>query len=181
MTPRPPRDEVRARLLTAAGTVFATKGFAAASVEDVASAAGLTKGAIYSNFKGKDELFFALLGEHVANRFLAAADVQDISRVGDALMQAAIDDDEWQLLFLEFWLRAMRDPDARAQFVEHRRELREAIAKAIEERGVPLPMPARDLATLLLALSNGLAIEHLPDPGEVPTRLFGDVLAALAR
>jgi hypothetical protein len=96
-------------------------------------------------------------------------------------MQAAIDDDEWQLLFLEFWQRAMRDPDARAQFVRHRRDLRDAIAMAIEKRGVALPMPARDLATVFLALSNGLAIEHLPDPDQVPKRLFGDVLAALAR
>ena len=185
MAPRPPRDEVRARLLEAASSVFAQKGFAAASVEDVARAAGLTKGAIYSNFASKDDLFFALLGEHVARRFLAVAEVRDIGAVGDALMRAAVDDADWQLLFLEFWQRAIRDPGAREQFVTHRRELRAAMAEAIDARaaelGQPLPMPARDLATIFLALSNGLAIEHLADPDEVPTKLFGAVLAALAK
>jgi hypothetical protein len=79
----------------------------------------------------------------------------------------------------------MRDPDARRDFVAHRRELRAAIAGAIERRanelGEELPLPARDIATVVLALSNGFAIEHLPDPEEVPTSLFGDVLAALLR
>jgi AcrR family transcriptional regulator len=182
MVRRPPREEVRARLLEAAATVFAQKGFAAASVEDVAGAAGLTKGAVYSNFAGKDDLFFALLGEHVAQR-LVNLDLAGGHEIGDALMTAAIDDRDWQLLFIEFWQRAMRDPAARAQFVTHRRALRRAIADAIEKRAgeadYELPLPATDLATIVLALSNGLAIEHMPDPADVPPRLFGEVLAAL--
>ena len=183
MARRPQRQEVRERLLAAAGTVFAQKGFAAASVEDVARKAGLTKGAIYSNFASKDELFFALLGEHVAQR-LVSLDLAAPREIGDALMRAAIDDRDWQLLFIEFWQRAMRDPAARKEFVKHRRELRRSIADAIEKRaaeaGATLPMPPKDLATVVLALSNGLAIEHLPDPRDVPERLFGDVLAAIA-
>jgi AcrR family transcriptional regulator len=182
MARRPSRVEVRERLLSAAGSVFAQRGFAAASVDDVAREAGLTKGAVYSNFASKDELFFALLGEHVAER-LGNLDLAGGHEIGDALMNAAIDDRDWQLLFLEFWQRAMRDPAARAQFVKHRRELRRSIADAIEKRareaGYDLPLPAKDLATIVLALSNGLAIEHMPDPGDVPPRLFGEVLAAL--
>jgi AcrR family transcriptional regulator len=182
MAPRPARDEVRARLLGAAGSVFAQKGFAAASVEGVARAAGLTKGAIYSNFRSKDDLFFALLAEHVAER-LVNLELGSGREIGDALMGAAIDDRQWQLLFIEFWQRAMRDPAAREQFVTHRRELRASIARAIEERAAEasykLPLPAKDLATIVIALSNGLAIEHLPDPEDVPARLFGDVLQLL--
>jgi AcrR family transcriptional regulator len=187
-TPRLPRTEVRSRLLAAAGRVFAQKGFAAASVDDVARAAGMTKGAIYSNFASKDDLFLALLAEHVAGRLLAVHDLRlsradGGRRIGDALMKAAVDDRDWELLFIEFWQRAMRDPGAREQFVTQRRELRQSIAAAIErqadELDYPLPVEPKDLATIVLALSNGLAIEHLADPDDVPARLFGDVLAAL--
>ena len=193
MVRRPSREEVRTRLLAAAGRVFAQRGFTAASVDDVARAAGLTKGAVYSNFDSKDELFFALLGEHVAQRLTVFAGLRLDSadadtgahEIGDAMMRAAVDDQDWQLLFIEFWQRAMRDPDAREEFVLHRRELRAAIAGAIERRaadlGYPLTMPPEDLATVVLALSNGLAIEHLADPDGVPTRLFGDVLASVLR
>jgi AcrR family transcriptional regulator len=192
-TRRPTREEVRRRLLDAAGQVFARHGFAAASVDDVARAAGLTKGAVYSNFASKDELFFALLGEHIALRLEVFAALQlDASgpalgarRIGDALMRAAVEDQDWQLLFIEFWQRAMRDPEAREQFVAHRREHRAAIATAIERRAeelrYPLPMAPDDLAAVVLALSNGLAIEHLVDPDGVPGRVFGEALAAVLR
>ena len=58
---RPTREVVRRRLLDAALQVFAEQGFASASLDQVAEAAGLTKGAIYSNFAGKDDLFFAMM------------------------------------------------------------------------------------------------------------------------
>src|SRR5450759_2484874 len=58
---RPTREEVRRRLLDAALAVFAEHGFDTANLDQIAEAAGLTKGAIYSNFIGKDELFYAML------------------------------------------------------------------------------------------------------------------------
>ena len=51
--------------------------------------------------------------------------------------------------------------------------------RAAGELGEELPFAAKDLATVVLALSNGLAIEHLPDPDDVPAELLGDVLARL--
>ena len=58
---RPTRAQTRARLLQAAGEVFARRGYDRASLDEVAAAAGLTKGAVYSSFAGKDELFYALM------------------------------------------------------------------------------------------------------------------------
>src|SRR4051812_17686336 len=55
----------RTKLLDAAATVFARKGFAGASLDDVAEEAGLTKGAVYSNFANKDELISTLLDERL--------------------------------------------------------------------------------------------------------------------
>ncbi|HEV2920825.1 MAG TPA: helix-turn-helix domain-containing protein, partial [Actinomycetota bacterium] len=60
------RQQTRARLLDAAGQVFARRGFHAATVDEVADAAGYTKGAVYSNFANKEELFLALLDQRIA-------------------------------------------------------------------------------------------------------------------
>src|SRR4051812_50109383 len=65
---RPRKDEVRERVLQAAGEVFAERGFAAASLDQVAAAAGFTKGAVYSNFRSKDDLFLALMEDEGARR-----------------------------------------------------------------------------------------------------------------
>src|ERR1700722_12611485 len=58
---RPTRGEVRDRILDAASKVFAAEGFAGATIDAIGQAAGFTKGAVYSNFESKDELFLALL------------------------------------------------------------------------------------------------------------------------
>src|SRR5579863_1807875 len=55
------KDQTRQRLLDAALTIFMKKGFVAASVEDIAEAAGYTRGAFYSNFRSKAELLIELL------------------------------------------------------------------------------------------------------------------------
>src|ERR1700684_4238566 len=58
---RPTRVEVRDRILDAASKVFAAEGFVGATIDAIGQAAGFTKGAVYSNFDSKDELFLALL------------------------------------------------------------------------------------------------------------------------
>jgi len=62
---RPTRSETRERILQAAGEVFTSRGYDGASLDQVAAAAGLTKGAVYSSFSGKDELFFALVADRL--------------------------------------------------------------------------------------------------------------------
>lgn len=59
------REETRRRLLDAAGRIFARRGYEAASVEEIAELAGFTRGAFYSNFRDKDELFVAFLEERM--------------------------------------------------------------------------------------------------------------------
>lgn len=189
---RPPREETRRRVLDAAAHAFAARGFEATTLDDVAAAAGLTKGAIYSSFRGKDELILALMEQRIAERMRAAGDafaeardaeggVQD---AGARLIEAVHSDREWQRLFIEYWSRAMRDPPMREQLAERRRELRDLIARAIEgaarERGLSLAAPPEQLAVVILALSNGLAIEAQIDPEAVPPDLFGWVLGRLA-
>ena len=65
---RPTRVEVRDRILDAASKVFAAEGFAGATIDAIGQAAGFTKGAVYSNFESKDELFLALLDREFEQR-----------------------------------------------------------------------------------------------------------------
>jgi AcrR family transcriptional regulator len=194
---RPTREQTRARLLAAAGTVFAERGYDRASLEDVAAAAGLTKGAVYSSFASKDELFYALMSERIGERLqLATAAVQrespaeGKSSAGEITREAAgslaglmASQADWHLLFIEFWARAVRDPQLREEFARHRRAAREVIARFLEQQadqaGVELPAPAEQLAIAVLALSNGIAIEHLADPDTVDPTILTTILSLL--
>ncbi|MCO7221988.1 TetR/AcrR family transcriptional regulator [Klenkia sp. PcliD-1-E] len=185
---RPRREQVRARVLEAARGVFAERGFAGASTDLVAAAAGFTKGAVYSNFGSKDELFLALMAAEGAARvaaveeaLAATADLPGaLAAVGEQLSRP---DAAWQLLYLEFWQRAVRDPAVRSAFVASRRELRSRVAGAVErflaEHPVQTGWDAGRLTVVILALTHGLALESLPDPGAVPDDVLPRVLADL--
>ena len=188
---RPTRDQTRARLLYAAGEVFAKHGYDRASLDDVAAAAGLTKGAVYSSFASKDELFYALMRDRIDERLaLVAAAVdrqttlQDTTRdAGAGLAELIFSQADWHLLFIEFWARAVRDPSLRKEFARQRLAARELIARFIEQQaaqlGTDLPAPADQLAVAVLALSNGIAIEQLADPDTVDPSVFGTTLRLL--
>ncbi|HEV7186600.1 MAG TPA: TetR/AcrR family transcriptional regulator [Blastococcus sp.] len=186
--PRPRKDEVRGRVLRAAGAVFAERGFAAATLDQVAAAAGFTKGAVYSNFASKDELFLALMEEEAAGRVRVVENsLRETGDLAGALAAVAAElsrrDSTWQLLFLEFWQRAVRDPEVRRAFVASRRTLRARVTEVVErfltERPVRTGWDAMSLTVVLLALANGLAVEALPDPAAVPDDLLARVLADL--
>ncbi|MEI4270305.1 TetR/AcrR family transcriptional regulator [Klenkia sp. LSe6-5] len=185
---RPRRDQVRARVLEAARQVFAERGFAGASTDQVAAAAGFTKGAVYSNFGSKDELFLALVEAEAAARVdaveRALAGTSDLSGALAAVgAELAARDPAWLLLYLEFWQRAVRDPGVRAAFVASRRDLRARVAEVVERflgaHPVHTGWDAGSLTLVLLALTNGLALEALPDPQAVPADVLPRVLADL--
>jgi AcrR family transcriptional regulator len=193
---RPKREVVRRRLLDAALEVFAERGFDTANLDQVAAAAGLSKGAIYSNFISKDDLFYAMMTEQVlvrvgsirtvlAARTADAHKPQDLRDIGDLLTEAFTEQREWRLVFLDFWRRAVRDDDVRARFIAHRRTLRAAIADSVRQilgGGPPAgDFTVDDIVTVVLALSNGLAIEQYVDPSTVNDDLFGRVLVHLSR
>ncbi len=192
---RPGRAAVRRRLLDAAVHVFAERGYAGANLDQVAAAAGLTKGAIYSNFESKDDLFFAMMEDQVLRRVEAIRATLEASAgapreqrtlhdIGRLLTEAFTQQREWRLVFLDFWRRAIQDDDARARFVAHRRALRAAIADSVEQVLGRAPdlggLTIDDIVTVVLALSNGLAIEQYADPDVVSADLFGRVLAQLS-
>jgi AcrR family transcriptional regulator len=186
------RALTRARVLEAAARVFARRGFHGASVQEIASEAGATTGAIYSNFAGKEDLYLAVFEEHVATqireyteRFGGGHDIDERSRAGaDYWMAQLREDPEFFPLYMEFWAHAMRDPDLRPRFAARFAAFRETFAKLIEEgaREVGIEPPpgfAERMGTVLNALGNGLALEKLTDPDAVPDELLGDTIALI--
>ena len=156
-------EQTRTVLLDAAEQVFADRGYAG-SLEDIAEAAGYTRGAIYAQFGGKDELFLAVIERH-RQRFLDGfADVMDsFDRFGDI---GATDARQAAALNYEFTLFLMRNPAARERVAAQRREtvrsLAEYITKGIARLGGSLKIPAEPLARVLLATNDGVTLaSHL--------------------
>lgn len=190
---RPTRSQTRRQLLDAAVEVFARRGIANTSLSDIAAAAGLTKGAVYSNFASKDELLLTIMEEHLIERMRHATEVFDgaaetavaVREAGARLLAAVLADATWHRLFLEYWTLAMHDSAVLAELADRRRELRAAVARAIaaaaQARQVTLPISPEELAVTLLALSNGLAVERGIDEDAVPDGLFAKLLSLLVQ
>ncbi|MBA0127153.1 TetR/AcrR family transcriptional regulator [Haloechinothrix sp. YIM 98757] len=189
---RPAREETKRKVLDAALAVFSERGIEAASVDEVAAAAGLTKGAVYSNFRSKSDLVLALMEDYLADRQREAAAVLDtvtgsrqaLHDAGAQLMTAIHTGARWQRLLISYAVHGTRDPAVRAALRDKRRELRSSVAGLIErfaeQHGLDLPFDGEEAAVVVLALSNGLAVESSIDEHSVPEDLFGRVLAALA-
>lgn len=188
---RPTRAESRSRILAAAARVFARLGIANATLDEVAADAGMTKGAIYSSFAGKDALVYALMNEHIGTRTRAATARSDdqpdaaeaLLSAGAALVEEASRSEDWQRLFIEFWLRAQRDEAIGREFARERRAARDELGQYLtaeaERRDVESPFTVEELAVTFLALSNGLALERLTDPDAVPDDLLPRLLERL--
>ncbi|HEX8646206.1 MAG TPA: TetR family transcriptional regulator [Thermoleophilaceae bacterium] len=182
------RGTARERLLDAAERVFGESGYRGASVDDVAAAAGATKGALYWHFASKQELFFALVEERVDSRvreFLefmerAGTGSDPTPAVSSGLARVVDEQRQMFLLMHEYWALAVRDPGLREHYVERQRALRTRVAQTLEARaGGRLPVDAERLATGLIAFATGLAEERIADPDAVPDETLGEVLSLI--
>jgi AcrR family transcriptional regulator len=185
------KQETRARLLASAQRVFARRGFHAASVEEVAEEAGFSKGAVYSNFSGKEDLFLAMIDARFQRRLAdvraavagPGAPGEQARRSGEGFVRALADDPEWPPLFAEFWAYALRHPPVRRRFAARVRALRRGVADILavqaDQAGVRLPVPAEALAAMTFAMATGIAMERQLDPEAVPHDLFGTMLELL--
>ncbi|HEY4810065.1 MAG TPA: TetR/AcrR family transcriptional regulator [Solirubrobacteraceae bacterium] len=191
MTRERTRANTRERLLTAARSVFARSGFHGASVDEIASEAGFSTGALYSNFDGKEDLFLVLMereiAEHareIAEAVGARASVAERATGGARQWMTMIDrEPELLLLFMEFWAYGVRDPNVRPKVAERFAQMRQVITQLIadgaREFDLELALPAEQLALAIDALADGIARQKLADPAAVPDELMGNVLALL--
>lgn len=186
---RPTRDEVRDRILDAALGVFAAEGFAGTTIDAIGQAAGFTKGAVYSNFESKDELFLALLDRQFETRselIVTAFDHGggDIAATARALSRSMLDSiqdqDQYQLVLFEFWLRAVRDPQLRERLIARRRAAVEQAMRVVERAGTGLPAPRlADLAQLVVTITTGVAMEELLQPGIIRADMIERMITRL--
>jgi AcrR family transcriptional regulator len=159
-TPERRRQLTREALIASAREVFARRGFHAASLEEIAEAAGFTRGAIHSNFENKEDLFFAVLDRHVEMQLAGFQDFfddvggpsgatdADVARAWRRLVGG--DDPGWTALSLEFRLYALRNPDVRDRFVARFHEYRDAIVTYLAEVLADFePKPTIPLADLI--------------------------------
>ncbi|MDR3447846.1 MULTISPECIES: TetR/AcrR family transcriptional regulator [Dyella] len=184
------RDQTHQRLLEAAALVIAKKGFAAASVEDITAQAGYTRGAFYSNFKSKAELFIELLSQdHQCVR-------QDLHQILDAPQSLeAIEEQITQyylrvyrdeknfILWAEARLLALRDAKFRARLNAYCLEKRDDIADVIERfyqmRGTKPPAPPKDLAFTTMALIDGMRFFNETIPKELSEEAAQNALGVI--
>ena len=194
--PKRRRETTVERLLDAALETFADLGFAAASVEDVCRRGGFTRGAFYSSFRTKDELFAALFTRESARNLARAreqlAGVEDeadpVTAAVDRCMSTFRADRTWILVHTEYRLRAARSPEAalvlRRQTAGLLDDLAGFVAETAARVGVTLAVPADDLAHMVLALLDGLAIGRIArdeDAADDDTHLERSALLLLLR
>src|SRR3954462_12461315 len=134
--------ESRDELLTAALRVFARRGYGQAGVDEIAAAAGYSKGALYWHFSGKEDLLLALIEERidVPTREMVAL-LESAQPERDMSVEAAREfarrlstERDAVLLDREYWTLAIRDPELRARYAERQTDLRGSLADALEAR-----------------------------------------------
>lgn len=179
------RTEItRARLIQSAEKVFARDGFEAAKLEEIATDAGYTRGAVYANFDSKEDLFFALLEREISARISTLEKEMDKVREPEAKLKAMREffltktlDRRWCLLALEFKLFAVRHPEVKQRLAAmHRRFVGPRVGvleQVMRSLGRELPASAYATGVAMAALGNSLALEHMLDPAQIPE---GDVL-----
>jgi AcrR family transcriptional regulator len=166
------RDPERTRqdLLDAAWPIFAEKGFAAASVEDICRAAGLTRGAFYWHFTSKEDLLISAFEARRArlNQKTARRTTEMTTREGvlQAAEEEVTDPDveewrTWMLLSFETLLYAARNPEAQERLAGLKRSAMEVIAERARLWSDQLVLSVEDVTALFQAVNDGLAIQDL--------------------
>jgi AcrR family transcriptional regulator len=181
------RDQTRERLLDAAQAIFMKKGFVGASVEDIALAAGYTRGAFYSNFSSKAELLVELLRrDHetmqadLRSIFETETTREDMETRVIAYYSRMAQDNKAFLLWVEAKLLAARDARFRTRFNAFMKEKRDQLAAYIEEfsarTGTPVPLAPDLLVVGLMGLCDGVQFFAMADPQEITPAIVEEVL-----
>ncbi|MPY99077.1 MAG: TetR family transcriptional regulator [Actinophytocola sp.] len=180
----------REQLIATAKELFLRDGYGPTSLDKVADAAGYSKGAVYSNFRNKDELCLAVLDDihaeqaaRIAEVITSATSIDDrLARFND-WAERNIGDQAWTALEVEFAVNARRDERLRTELARRDKGIRDIIAGLVTanstEFGIDMPLSADDAATALLSLGIGLGIQRAIDP-TIPVSVLTDVMRLVA-
>lgn len=166
--------------MDAAEEVFAKRGFGGTALEDIAEVAGYTRGAIYSHFGTKEELFLAVTERHLL-RFLEGFEgviasfesLEDlnVAQFAERWRELTIAGPDSAALGYEFSLFLLRNPDAHERLAAKREETTRALADYIDSHiarlGGTLTIPAETMARVLIASHEGVTISSHLDKADL--------------
>ena len=172
-------EDTKQKLLKAARRIFARDGFEASKIDEIARAAGFTRGAFYAHFPAKEDLFFALLEQQAERRLASIGEVLEQQADDDGRWKALrehyvanLNDRQWPILLLEFKLYALRHPKLRAKLAQaHRR-----ISRGMKLEKLAKAMPAvlqidadskEQMRIGLEAMMCGLVVQQAYDPESI--------------
>jgi AcrR family transcriptional regulator len=182
----------RAALLRSASRSICELGMHGASIDLIAARAGYTKGAFYTHFSSKEQLFLVMLEQKFAadlERLKAA--MVGVGAATEEARQAAIEflhylnrDPEWPRLYQEFAAYAARNEDFRVQFAVRQRELRagmaEVFARWASSFGVVPSVDPADVAAMTFFMADGFLIDRIIDP-ELDDGLYAKMIEVFLR
>lgn len=201
------RENTRAKLVRASLDVFVEKGIDGVTVDDLVKAAGFTRGAFYSSFSSKEEVFIALFDEVTAELMaIANSSVEravsdftgdescSILEVDDAQVMLAVFEGirpfgrQWYLLYSDAIARSLRDDTLRAELAGQRERMRDQIGALLTARlevtGERALLPAEDLAQLLTGIFIDLLVREQLEQRDVTelaaTTILGTLRAFIA-
>ena len=191
------KENTRARLVRASLDVFVDEGIDGATVDDLVRAAGFTRGAFYSNFSSKEEVFSALFAT-VTEELLGIARTSVEEAMGRATTEPGLDDAaaliavfeairpfgrQWYLLYSDAITRSLRDEEMRVELAAQRERLRDEIGQLLTTRmeaaGERPLLPAEDLAQLLVGIFVDLMVREQMDGRDVTELAATTILGTL--
>jgi AcrR family transcriptional regulator len=181
------RDQTTQRLLDAAQKLIAKKGLSAASVEDIAAAAGYTRGAFYSNFNSKADLFIELLRRDHEETHAELAALRSDALPLDLIQERTREiygrlyrNNESFMNWTEARLLAARDTRFRSKlnalFAEKRGQIAEFIEYFYQRAGVASPVPEGAMAMGFIALVEGVKLSMLSSPADMTPETAESIL-----
>jgi AcrR family transcriptional regulator len=176
MSPRVSDDhmtKVKARILQAASTLFAEKGYEGASMNDIVKVSGLSKGAIYHHFKSKEQIFISLIEELNTTSLdlykgLLSSETsakKKLEFVADMVFKSTFEcPKELCLIQLEFYITGSRVEESKAQlntrYETIHRFVREIIQEGIDNKEFRQDIDPDTMASVLYATAEGLTLHH---------------------
>jgi AcrR family transcriptional regulator len=189
LTRQESKARTRAALIKAARALFLCRGYQATSLEQVAEEADYSKGAVYSNFRGKEELCLAVLDDinhrevgELVELLSAPTDFETALRALDGWAERVLGSESWTVLGVEAVAAAHTSPGLREKLA-HRDEalvgqLARALRRAVEAGRITLTGTPEDVAVILIGTGIGLGLQRAMNPA-IRSGLLGQATRAL--
>ena len=183
--------QTRERLLDAALEVFSRRGYYAASVDEIAAEAGYSKGAVYSNFSNKEELFLALIDRRFAKEAQGYPGIINLMNdglkveEGSDFKEEAMKDAIWNILMVEFFLYAIREGNQRSELAVRIGQLRgmmeNNLATLYRQMGRKPMLPIKELPWSVFSVGIGMMLQFYIDPDSLPSGVYERALQQLLK